>query len=167
MTTKPIDHHERAQETIEKLHDELATIEGYGYPSLKRRRKIAAIAGYITDAELLTAANACDANPELATAAMMTGEEFHHGLSFCTANLKLRDQLDIEAASITFAVNLKRADLAERARRVNQIAQSLNKLSDQKLAIPHADSLREVFSRPKKRRTTPAPEPPPDPPETE
>ncbi|HYK00420.1 MAG TPA: hypothetical protein VE974_01600 [Thermoanaerobaculia bacterium] len=168
MTTIPnevpiaLDHHKRAEEIIEMLRAEVEQIEGFGHPPADRRRKVAGFSSNISEVELNAAAAACDATPELAAAARMTGAGFREGLSFCSANTKLADQLEVEAAGIRYAVRLKSAILANRARHVYQTAQSLNKPVD--LLVPHIDKLRAAFKRPKKRAappTDPAPSPPP------
>jgi hypothetical protein len=161
----PLDHHKRAEEIIERLRAEVESIEGFGHPPPDRRRKVVGFSANISEVELNAAAAACDATPELAAAALMTGAGFRDGISFCSANTKLADQLEVEAAGIRYAVKLKEAILANRARHVYQTAQSLNKPLDQ--LVPHIDKLRAAFKRPKKR-VVPSTEPPspPAPPAT-
>lgn len=166
MTTIPnevpvaVDHHKRAEEIIEIIRGAVETIDGFGHPPLDRRRKVAGISANISEVELNAAAAACDANPELAAAARMTGPEFRNGLSFCSANTKLADQLEVEAAGIRYAVQLKSAVLASRARHVYKTAQNLNQPVE--LIVPHVEKLRAAFKRPRKRAATPVdPAPPP------
>lgn len=166
MTTIPnevlvaVDHHQRAEEIIGIIRGAVETIEGFGHPPPERRRKISGISANISEVELNAAAAACDANPELAAAARMTGPEFRNGLSFCSANTKLADQLEMEAAGIRYAVKLKSAVLASRARHVYKTAQNLNKPAE--LIVPHVETLRAAFKRPRKRVVTPVdPAPPP------
>ena len=169
MTTIPnevplsVDHHKRAEAIIEIIRAEVETIEGFGHPQAGRRRTLTGVIGVITDVELEAAARACDADPELAAAARMTGPQIRDGISFCSANTKLADQFEAQAAGIRYAVKLKRAILSNRARHVYQTAQSLNKPAD--LLFPLIAKLHDAFKRPKKRAATPAePATPPAPP---
>jgi hypothetical protein len=159
MTTIPqevtVTHNERAEQILEVVRTQVQTIEGFGHLPADRRRKVAGYSANITNAELNAAAMACDAHPQLAAAAGMTGDEFRDGISFCTANLKLMDELDLERAGIGHAVQMKRALMASRARLVYMAAQNLNKPID--MLIPHIEKLRNAFKRPKKRAATPAP----------
>jgi hypothetical protein len=102
---------------------------------------------------------ACDAHPQLAAAAGMTGDEFREAISFCVANTKLMDEMDLDRDGVGHAVKLKRATLASRARLVYQAAQNLNKPVD--MLIPHIEKLRQAFSRPKRRTAATEPPAPP------
>ncbi len=159
MTTIPpevtITHNERAERILEAIRAQTQTIDGFGYLDEDRRRKVAGYGANITDAELNAAAMACDANPQLALAAGMTGDDFRDGISFCTANTKLMAELELERSGIGQAVQKKRAFLATRARFVYLAAQNLNKPLD--LLVPHIATLREAFKR--KKRAAPPVEP--------
>jgi hypothetical protein len=164
MTTIPqevlTNHHQLAEEIIEIVRARVESIDGFGHPPPDRRRKLNGVIGVITEVELNAAAAACDGNPELAAAARMTGAGFRDGISFCSANTRLADQLELEAAGLRYAVRLKRAVLASRARHVYKTAQTINKPIDQ--IIPHIDKLRAAFRRPRKRADTDTePAPPP------
>ena len=74
-----VDHHKRAEAIIEMIRAEVETIEGFGHPQAGRRRTLTGVIGVITDVELEAAARACDADPELAAAARMTGRASHLG----------------------------------------------------------------------------------------
>ena len=166
MTSIPqevtLTHNQRVEQIIAIIRAQVETIEGFGHLPPDRRRKVAGYSSNITDAELNAAAMACDAHPQLAAAAGMTGDEFRDAISYCTANNKLMDEMALEGAGIGYAVKMKRAVLASRARLVYLAAQNLNKPVD--LLIPHIEKLRQAFSRPKKRAATPPT--PPAPPTT-
>jgi hypothetical protein len=168
MTTIPPEvttsHNQRAEEIIGIIRAQMRTIEGFGHPPEDRKRKIAGYSANITDVELQAAASACDAHPQLRSAAGITGDEFRDGIVFCAANIKLINEMELEAAGIAYAVKLKRAVLANRARLVYLAAQNLNKPID--MLIPHIEKLRQAFRRPKKRAAAPAEPVPPAPPTT-
>jgi hypothetical protein len=163
MTTIPqevtLTHNQRAEQIIAIIRAQVATIEGFGHLPADRRRKVVGFSSNITDAELHAAAMACDAHPQLAAAAGMTGDEFRDAISFCIAHKKLTDEMDLDKAGVSHAVNLKRAVLASRARLVYQAAQNLNKPID--MLIPHIEKLRVAFSRPKRRTAATDPPAPP------
>jgi len=162
MTTIPqevtLTHNQRAEQIIASIRSQVEAIEGFGHLPPDRRRKVAGYSANISDAELNAAAMACDAHPQLAAVAGMTGDEFRDAISFCTAHTKLKAEMELDASAVGHAVKLKRAVLATRARLVYQAAQNLNKPVD--MLIPHIEKLREAFSRPKRRTSpdeTPAP----------
>jgi hypothetical protein len=156
----PLTHDQRTEQILAIVRAQVETVEGFGHPPPDQRRKIAGYNANITDAELDAAVMACDANPELAAAASITGDEIRDGITFCTANTKLMRELQLEAAGVGHAVKLKRAVLANRVRLVYQVAQALNKPLD--VRVPHIERLRAVFSRPRKRTAKPdAPAAPP------
>jgi hypothetical protein len=168
MTTIPpeippgVDNYQRAQETIEILRERIQTVEGFGHPAPERRRKIAGYIANISDVELHAAARACDAQPRLAASAQMTGAQFREGISFCDANEKVMEELALQHDGLAAAVQSKRAELANAARRVYQTAQSLNKPGEANVIIPNIDALEAAFKRPRKRSaTTPPPATPP------
>ncbi|MEA2464383.1 MAG: hypothetical protein QOJ98_2130 [Acidobacteriota bacterium] len=156
MTTIPqevtLTHNQRAEQIIASIRSQVEGIEGYGHLPADRRRKVAGYSANITDAELNAAAMACDAHPQLAAAAGMTGDEFRDAIGFCAANTKLMAEMELDRGAIGHAVKLKRAVLASRARLVYQAAQNLNKPVD--MLIPHIEMLRQLFSRPKRRTAT-------------
>ena len=109
----------------------------------------------------MSLAAACDVHPELAAAALMSGDEFRNGIAFCAAYDALRKQLELDAAALAYAVNSKRADLANRARRVLTIAESMNQPEGTEVPVPLIDTIRATFKRPKKRTAITAPATPP------
>jgi hypothetical protein len=163
MTTIPqevtLTHNQRAEQIIASVRSQVEAIEGFGHLPADLRRKVAGYSANISDAELNAAAMACDAHPQLAAAAGMSGDEFRDAISFCTANTKLKNEMELDTVAVGHAVKLKRAVLASRARLVYQAAQNLNKPVD--LLIPHIEKLREAFSRPKRRTATTEPPVPP------
>lgn len=152
------DHFKSADEINNTVRASLERIEGFAHPAPDRKRRISALASGMTEAKLNAVANACDVHPELVTTAGVTSAQFRDGLNFIAAYDGLRKKLEMDLAALTYAVNSKRADLAVLARRVYQMAASLNQPAGTELLIPDVTAIGATFKR--KKRVTTATKPP-------
>jgi hypothetical protein len=152
MTTipdQPPINHEAAATTLMSTIRELvyASIPGFSLAAKGRRRRIIATAS-LSDAFLEAVAAACAVHPELGAAGGgLTPSEIRNAIHFSRVYASLAEELRILARGIDDTVAELRNDVGQRALRVYNNADRINRPDDRELLIPHMAAMKRLLNR--------------------
>jgi hypothetical protein len=154
----PIDDEKAAAAILIQVRQLTQSINGFSFSSQGRRRQITNSAS-VPDAFLQSVAIACDAAPELASAAHITSVELRKAIEFTRAYHSVADELELLAKGLRDTVAERRADVGRRALHVYNLAKSFNSGADRVVLIPHLKNMKRDLGKSRSKPATEQPEP--------
>jgi hypothetical protein len=121
-------------------------VPGFILAAKGRRRKISTTAA-LSDAFLEAVAAACATNPELAAAGGISASEIRDTLVFSRVNASLAEALRILARGVDDTVAERRNSVGQRALRVYNAADRINRVEDREMLIGHLSAMKRTLNR--------------------
>ncbi len=143
----PINHEAVANALVTALRELVQSgVPGFTLAAKGRRRKISTTAA-LSEAFLEAVAAACAGNPELAAAGGITAAEIRDTLIFSRVNASLAEELRILARGVDDTVAERRNSVGQRALRVYNAADRINRVEDREMLIGHLAAMKRTLNR--------------------
>jgi hypothetical protein len=142
---------------LTELRSAIEKMAGFTH-SAKTRRQKNSVSAAVEDGFLLAVAAACDKYPELASGGQITGAEIRDLIAFTNAYAVVIQELAMLSRSVADTIAERRAAVAQKCRRVYQLAKSINRPEDRETLVPHVTAMQKYArrgGRPKRLATPP------------
>lgn len=143
-------HDTAAASLLTQMRDMVQNIRGYGFTSLKHRRRMSA-STMVSTSFLLSAAVALDASEPLRRAAEATGDQIRDVVNFCNAYGPMADEVILRATGLQQTVQAQRDEAVRAALRAYRIARSFNSPSDRDVLVPTIADMKRTLGRGRKK----------------
>jgi hypothetical protein len=140
------EHEARALQMMVDIRQLTRTIDGFMFAGKGRRVKIANFAT-LPDEFFELMALACDSNPDVAAAGMITSAELRSMLTSHRAYGSVAVEMRTQAKGVEDTLAEHRADVGRRALNAYEIAKRLNKQEQRQTLVPHLRAIKLALNR--------------------
>jgi hypothetical protein len=151
------EHEARALQMMVTIRDVARTIGGFTFAGKGRRVKIANFAT-LSDEFFELMAVACDSNPDVATAGLITSAELRAVITTSRAYASVALEMRTQAKGLEDTVAEFRADVGRRALNAYEIAKRFNRHEPRQTLVPHLSAIRRALGRGRPRKARPSEE---------
>ena len=143
----PVNHEAAANALMTAIRELVQSgVPGFTLAAKGRRRRISSTAA-LSDAFLEAVAAACAMHQELSAAGGISAAEIRDTLVFSRVHASLAEELRILARGIDDTVAERRNSVGQRALRVYNAADRINRVEDREMLIPHLAAMKRTLNR--------------------
>jgi len=157
VTETPNSHEVAAREHLAQIRAIVQSVRGYGFATIKHRRRIGLPAA-VSDAFLNAVAVALDASEAFANAAGVTGAQLRDAIAYTNAYRPVANELELMASGIAQGVWTTRAEAAGLALKAYRLSKGFNSPSGPELFVPHIANMKKALGRGRPKTIEPQPD---------